>query len=330
MKVMYVACNPAEAGTLLIEQEVTELQSVLGSTNGIAPEFAAFPKLSVDRFPAEITNQRPDVLHISAHGSTGCIVLGDRRGQNVPLTGELLRRLIPDDLLPKLVYLNACDSKDIAEDVAAIVPMAIGTTANIRNGTALASMRRFYEQIFHGRDARSAFEASRAMVEALDQGECSLTLEHRDDVDPSKVILHPRPKLIARFVNDDFSCDDDGNYTINLGVDGCPKGITQVLFSYDARIGEVDTNLDEDGMAFDACRLTLGPPVRNRVWCSVPDWAYYEQPIYAVGISHDRVSFAISGTLCDAISAHYETSRMSKPDRNELQSAIDLIRNYSG
>ena len=65
MKVMYLACNPESAETLMVEAEITALQAnFLRAGGGDNVSLATFPKLSIEQLPLEIARHRPEVSEL--------------------------------------------------------------------------------------------------------------------------------------------------------------------------------------------------------------------------------------------------------------------------
>ncbi|SDJ54288.1 hypothetical protein SAMN04487926_1614 [Paraburkholderia steynii] len=117
------------------------------------------------------------------------------------VTGAMLRTFLKYERPPKLVYFNACNSKELAEAVVEIVPAAIGTTALVTNGAARASAVAFYNRILHGGSVQDAFEVGQCIIEALHDNSASSVLEKASAFDPRTHRLHNLPRIVARSVS---------------------------------------------------------------------------------------------------------------------------------
>lgn len=309
MKIMYIASNPDESGELTLEREITELQRRFVNTAGDRVEFLTFPKLHIEELPMEVSRHRPDVLHISAHADDAQLTLANAAGDAVPLTGDVLRAYLDIERPPRLVYLNACNSHAIAEQLIALVPMAIGTTALISNRTARASALLFYDRILSGATVQNAFEAGRAAIQALQQLSASSKLYSRPDVSPKLERLHQLPQLVARFAENKFAPDRDDHFDVEVGVFGCPGNTSQVVFFTDdlsfVDEDEIEDSEDEYELASQLCRVARISPVRNIVWSQSSELTFGDYRICATGVTSSGEMFATSSMLCDAIEAYY-------------------------
>jgi hypothetical protein len=88
MKIMYVASNLSDAGDLVLEREITELQRRLIGVAGEAIELLTFPQLPIEQLPLELSKLKPDILHISSHGMDGSLALANEAGDLVKLTAD--------------------------------------------------------------------------------------------------------------------------------------------------------------------------------------------------------------------------------------------------
>lgn len=128
MNVMYIACNPESSDSLLVEKEITELQRLLGAARGEPVHLLSYPHLSIEQLPIELNKIHPDIVHISAHAETNYLEMANAAGQPVRLTGEMLAVFLHFPHSPQLVYLNACESQEIARKLTSVVRFAVGTT----------------------------------------------------------------------------------------------------------------------------------------------------------------------------------------------------------
>ncbi len=140
MKVLFVASNPTSKPSLALERgKMTELQRRFLMAEGDPVQLTFFPNLAIEQLPLELTSNRFDVLHISAHEESEELALANAAGDAVTLTAEMLRELLDIERPPRVVYLHASNSQDIAKELIAVVPCAIGTTATVTNRTARAA-----------------------------------------------------------------------------------------------------------------------------------------------------------------------------------------------
>jgi hypothetical protein len=301
MKVLYVASRGAGETSLMLEREITELQTRAIRSSTDVVRFKFLPDLALEEFPMELAREQPDILHISAHGARSALSLSAALKDAVPLSGALLRSLLPDPP-PRLVYLNACNSAEIAKELTTVVPMAIGSTAPISNRAARAGAVLFYNRLIDGCSVYKAHEASRSLIKALDRGRASSVLYRQQDVDPAAERLHVVPRIVAKFTDDGATPDQNGQYRVHLGVVGCPPYTVQiVIFTNDPTYITEDDNLEDD-----LCLVVRSSPTNGVIWADHFEWtAYGDVRLFAAGASGSREAFVLSATLCEALEEQY-------------------------
>jgi hypothetical protein len=240
--------------------------------------------------------------------------------REVRLTGKALLAFLNPEKPPTLIYLNACNSAAIARELVERVPLAIGSTSPITNASARAGAVAFYDFVFSGYSVDEAHRAQRAVVEALEEDQGSVSLFQDKMIDPAAVILHPIPRLEADF-EDKPKPDKDGLYHFMLRLVGCPPCTTQVIFFTDDE--------DEYNYENDLSYIVRGPPVgANLVLTTYEDapWlAMGDFRLFAVGVTGDMQMFTVSSTLVKAIERRY---RKGMPQ--EVRDAINDLRSQDG
>jgi len=327
MKVLYVASNPQDAQSLNLEREITELQMRAAEAVGEEVSFVFLPKLAVEDLHSALAKHRPDVLHVAAHADPNFLSLANEADRPVALTAKALRAFLPRDYPPRLIYLNACNSKEIAEQLIGIVPMAIGTTAPISNRAARAGAVIFYEKILAGENVMAAFEAGREMIAAIDSQTVESALAVQPGCDPSKEVLQRVPRLIASMTSVQpkrKSC------SVRFGLVGCPADTIQVVFfTDDLSFYEAEGDEEED-LAAQMCVVARNIPIRGVIWVDEDDeWQIYgDFRLFAVGVTGDGRTFSVGSTLCDAIETKLRLTEAT-PDE-ALSDALAWLRGNDG
>ena len=327
LKVLFVASNPPDGVTLNLEREITELQRRFADAPGEPVSFTFLPGLRAEDLPGELAKRQPDVLHISAHGTDEQLSLSNEAGKKVALNAQALAAFLPPEHPPRLIYLNACDSQAIAEELKRHVSMAIGTTAPITNRAARAGAVTFYERILSGSSVGHAFRVVKEMIQMLQDQQASSELHARPGTNPENEVLHRAPRFIADFVGGDPSPRRQ-EYSVRFGMVGCPANTTQVVFFTD---DETFIDEEDDDLQNDLCLVARGTPVRSVVWVDEADsWEVTgDFRIFAVGVTGDGHTFSVASTLCEAI----ETRYMLAPDRNlpaDIAAAVTELRREDG
>lgn len=326
MRILYIASNPLDENTLLLEREITALQTKFLNSSSSGVSFTFLPGLAVEELPREISRVKPDILHISAHGGKEGLLLASQDGESKNLTPKALSTFVSIEPPPRLIVLNACDSDAMADELTEVVPMAIGITAEITNAAARESVRLFYERIFDGNSVKNAFEACREMILTIDDRGSSSKLCCNATVKPENELFLVAPRIIARFENDCHR-DSEGNFEFGLGVIGCPGNTHQVVFFTD------DEDLaDEDDLEESLCSVARGAPVRGVIWVDHNWFVAGNIRIFASGVTADGEQFTTSSMLTDAVTYFYRV-RAKNPNASlppAMEKAIRALVSFDG
>src|SRR5579859_3468606 len=218
MRVLFVASRGQDS--LMIEREITLLQQRSLLAPGEDVIFHFLPDISIEDLPLELLRHKPDVLHISAHGSTRGLEFANSSGDPVVLEPAMLLSILHPEHPPRLVYLNGCDSFKFAESMSSRLPMAIGSTENISNRAAMTAAVLFYDRLINGRSVQESFDAAKAIILAIQANSVSAQLFPRPGICPAKEWLHQVPRLVAdlkHWPKDGSNAD----YIFELGLLGC-------------------------------------------------------------------------------------------------------------
>ncbi len=192
IKALFFAANPADTNRLAIDEEMRAIeQKVRAAEHRDGLVFQSAWAVRPDDLLQLLNQHRPQIVHFSGHGSeTGLSFAGDD-GQSRVVTAQALMALfttLKDNI--RLVFLNACYSREQAQAIIGSIDCVIGMKAGIRNKAATVFASSFYRAIGFGRSIQDAF----------DQGKAALLLEGiaaedipellvKDGIDPSQVVL---------------------------------------------------------------------------------------------------------------------------------------------
>jgi hypothetical protein len=328
MRVLFYAANPEGEESLRLEQEITELQ--LASLNGTRRiDFIFLPAMPFEDIGEKIINYKPDVVHISAHGTGENLFLANTKEHKVSLTAEALNVLLAIHP-PKLLYLSACHSLPIARAMIETVPFAIGTTEDIRNLYARKGAVNFYRCVMQGLSLKAAHESSRNTIRVLSHRTVDSDMAANPRFDASRQYLYERTRIVCCFEKHDFTHDDD-QFSLELGIAGCPNGTHQVVFCTDdpTFMGDDDSNLESD-----LCSVECAIPTNGEIWLD-GTWEKIDGDfrIYCFGLSTTGEPFAVGCTACEALvefyKVFYETDDGSAFP-TELKNALAFLRDNDG
>jgi len=138
-----------------------------------------------------LSQHRPQIVHFSGHGSHTGLCLAGHDGQIRLVTTRALTALfatLKDNI--RLVFLNACYSREQAQALVTHIDCVVGMKDSIHDNAAAVFASSFYRAIGFGRSIQEAF----------DQGTTALLLEGiadedipellvKDGIDPKQVVL---------------------------------------------------------------------------------------------------------------------------------------------
>lgn len=322
---LYVGSNPEGSDTLALDREITEIQRKVerAASAGSSNQIRFFPALAVEELATEIFALKPNVLHISAHGDKQSLQLSNANKAPVLLKPAVLRALLDTDSPPSIVYLNACNSIEVAKGLADLIPFAIGTTAPVSNLAARASAVRFYEMLMTGHSLERAFNSSQALLELMSEGKASSELCVSRGFKAKRYLLTQPLRIIARFGDSDgpdFSRDGD-KYSIQLGVVGCPSDAFLAIFSTDDKTFE-----DDEGEYNPILGWTNSAATKGRIW-NEDQWTdiYGDFRVcVSVQTASGRIVASCS-TACEALKYYHSIGGYGKlADKDEKKFALAL------
>ncbi len=317
MRIMYIASNPDGASSLMLEQEIDELQRLFVQTRGEMVDFYFFPSLPIEIFPIQYAKIKPDILHISSHGQADKLLLSSQDGATIELTVRHIASFVRR-FPPRLIFLSACNSRVIAESLCSVVSYAIGTTAPITNLAARSGAVAFYDAILQGASIQDAFEESRTVVHALANGGTDCELFGCGD---RELALYQPPKIVARFHKDRYD-SSDGSFYFDLGVIGCPPCTTQVIFFTD------DETYAYDCLEYNMSTIVRYSPVNGEMWCDGTWQAYGDCRLFVCGVTADGCTFTAFSSIYNAVKEYFSADNTKIPDA--AQSALKRLRKNDG
>ena len=140
IKILFLAANPFDTDRLRLAEQVRAIFDEL-QMSAAREAFDIVPQLAVKASDLQrlLLTYRPTIVHFSGHG-TGMsqIMLEDDQGGRLPVDKEVLARVLElHQGEIQLVFLNACFTKPVAEQISKTINYTIGTR------TEIAGRRRF-------------------------------------------------------------------------------------------------------------------------------------------------------------------------------------------
>lgn len=205
MRVLFLTSNPSDTTRLAVTEEYREVDARIRASDGreeFALEFA--PEVRADRLGEVLQRHRPDIVHVSGHGSAdGELLLSDASGRAVSADPERVAAVfgaLPPERAVRCVVLNACYSDALAAALVRHVDCVIGVPSALRDKAAIAFAGSFYGSLGYGATVEGAYKLACAESALLPAGATQERRLHwREGVDASAYRVTPRVAKRATF-----------------------------------------------------------------------------------------------------------------------------------
>jgi len=159
LKIIFLSANPYL--DLKLDSEYNKLLQVhKSSTYRDSIEIKYIPATTIDDIIDCLNIENPNILHYSGHASKeGSLNLHDIENIADELLSKdtFLKLIKTTNKNLKLIFLNACHSKIIAQELIKEVGCVIGMNNSIGNKTAIACSLRFYGSLFENKTIEESF-----------------------------------------------------------------------------------------------------------------------------------------------------------------------------
>ena len=329
MKVLYIASSTPELESLELEREITNIQRRLDTGSLETGRFVFLPRVTFEEFAMEVTKHRPDILHISVHGTKAGLWFGtEDENRLVELQSEALLALLPRDHLPKLVLLNACNSDQVAKALAALPLVAIGSTAPITNQAAITSASVLYDRLISGATIKEAFAAMQGVVKTLQHGGAQVSIyANRDEL--LDYVPHRPPRLVARLPSE-AKIFGKTSVNIEIGVLGCPESTTQIVFFTDDPSFLRNKRKADEDLEGDLTEVIRDCPRQGEIWTETSWQANGDFRVAACGIQGGGSTFSVSARVSDALELYVKLTKAPKSYMARLPKVLTFLRTRSG
>jgi hypothetical protein len=283
IKVLLLAANPVDTGTLRLGNEARAIfdQVEMGSRR---QEFEIINQLAVRASDLQriLFKYEPDIVHFSGHGSkVGEIVLQDDLGHSKQVKKEALTRLFT---LHKgnirVVFLNACFSKDQATAISDVIDYTIGTNKEVGDNAAIVFAAAFYRALAFDRSVNFAFESAQAELDVQSiKGSDTPEFFVRKGVDKNEPFLdpvvEPREKVpsglhtaLGRLASGEATAEDASLIRLGLmegkvilsRVEGAADSATAVLADLSHNLGSTTIRLELGETTYARFQEEIYPP----------------------------------------------------------------------
>ena len=160
LKVLFLS---ASRGALRVDHELRAIvERIRRAPAGDQIELVSEWAVRTTDITDALLRHRPNVVHFSGHGRADAgIFLEDERGRPVGVLPDTMCRLFaPLRGTTRLVILNACETRPIAEALQYVVDYTISMRKPITDAAAIAFAAGFYGALAHRETVRSAFNSA--------------------------------------------------------------------------------------------------------------------------------------------------------------------------
>lgn len=161
-RILVVISSPGGVTPLDLELEKNSIRQTWGQRTDVEVDFLEVATKS--RLQTQLGEHDYHALHYMGHGDfdtksgQGVLILEDEQGNADPITGKTLGKLLTDEPTLRLVFLNACNTAQMTDDVdqnpfsgvaSALVlsglPVVVAMQFPISDKAAISFSRKFYE-----------------------------------------------------------------------------------------------------------------------------------------------------------------------------------------
>lgn len=192
VKALFLAANPASTNHLAIDEEMRAIeQKVRASEHRDVLVFQSNWAVRPDDLLQLLNQHRPQIVHFSGHGGHKGLCLAGNDGQIRLVTTQALAALfktLKDNI--RLVFLNACYSREQAQALLTTIDCVVGMKESIRDDAATVFASSFYRALGFGRSIQEAFDQGRTalLLEGIPEEDIPELLV-KEGIDPKQVVL---------------------------------------------------------------------------------------------------------------------------------------------
>lgn len=190
VRILFLAANPKSMAPLELNTEFEAIEERLNESRHAKAFLLQHRwKVNRDQLLDLLLRYRPHIVHMSGHGTEDHLILQDRDCNAWPLDRKTTREVFKaarEHL--HLVVLNACYSRDVAEDVSEVIDCVIGMSIPVYDSTAIQFAGALYRGIGEGLSVREAFDQARTQVGLSGlSGQKTPQILPAPDVDPRRL-----------------------------------------------------------------------------------------------------------------------------------------------
>jgi WD40 repeat protein len=166
-RILVVSANPDGADLLHLDREYKEIEKAWKSSdNKYAFQIDKIGAADFSSFTEKFEEYKPNILHFCGHASQDKgLFFENSNGGSAPVKGEHLANFLANFNFVECVFLNACETSNIASELLSKIKYVIGVEDKLSNNSAIAFSKEFYKALFSGNDYNSLVNIAHSAVE---------------------------------------------------------------------------------------------------------------------------------------------------------------------
>lgn len=176
LRILFLGSSPEGTVGLRLDQEVRDIDLALRQAE-FRDQFDLRQQhaVRISDLQMALLRHRPQILHFSGHGQADGLYLEDETGQARKVQGSVVARIL--GVFKKqirCVVLNACYSKDQAEEIAKDIDCVVGMSSAVDDRSAIRFSVAFYQALAFGESVEMSFNLGCAQIDLAGLGEGNL------------------------------------------------------------------------------------------------------------------------------------------------------------
>lgn len=191
LRILFLGSSPEGTVGLRLDQEVRDIDLALRQAE-FRDQFDLRQQhaVRINDLQTALLRHRPQILHFSGHGQTDGLYLEDETGQPRKVQGSVVARILAVFKKQiRCVVLNACYSKDQAEEIAKDIDCVVGMSSAVDDRSAIRFSVAFYQALAFGESVQMAFNLGCAQVDLAALGEGNLPQLVASRTDPGDILF---------------------------------------------------------------------------------------------------------------------------------------------
>lgn len=173
---LFLSSNAREDSPLAVDKEFNRVREKLEAVaRGWSQALDLWPDVRLDQLTDRLLDSEPTIVHFSGHGgSDGALYLRDDDGAVHPMHPDGLARIFAEFDSVRMIVLNACYSKALADKLAVHTDVVIGMKTAVSDKAAILFAPAFYKALARGKSVAKAFNLAAGTVTARYRGEADI------------------------------------------------------------------------------------------------------------------------------------------------------------